>query len=245
MVCNPSRATRIKRVIAATAISLPLIALPISLPSAEGVQSGAPFAVQTAWADGTSSENGQASRLLPANALTELAETVQKAGDITKQKAAKAAQKLNCILPYDAGLIAQIGSQQTSGHWICCPEFACAYGDAIIHGVANSHASYGCGCCTWPGWGGGSSSFRSLGTNQALLKEAYDSIAAGKPTVVHVAGSSGEHWICLIGYRDAVDPNNLTLENFIALDPVDGEQITASDRYGLYGDACEHVSDAL
>ena len=48
-----------------------------------------------------------------------------------------------------------------------------------------------------------------------------------------------------MGYRDVQDPDNLTLGNFIALDPVDGAQIIASDRYSLYGDACEHVSDAL
>ena len=63
--------------------------------------------------------------------------------------------------------------------------------------------------------------------------------------MIHVVGTSGEHWICLMGYRDVDDPGNLTLANFIALDPVDGAQITASDRYSLYGDACEHVSDAL
>ena len=152
---------------------------------------------------------------------------------------------LNSAAVATPALIAAIGSQGSTGHWICCPGFSCAYGDAIIHGVANSHAAYGCGCCTWPGWGGGSSSFRSLGTDQALLREAYESISAGKPTVVHVAGTAGEHWICLMGYRDVQDPDNLTLGNFIALDPVDGAQIVASDRYSLYGDACEHVSDAL
>ena len=149
------------------------------------------------------------------------------------------------MLGYDRSLIEAIGSQQSTGHWICCPCFACAYGDAVIYGTANAHEGYGCGMCTWPGWGGGNSSFRSLGTDQALLREAYDSIAAGYPTVVHVAGASGEHWICLVGYRDAEDPDNLSLDNFIALDPTDGAQIVASERYALYGDACEHVSDAL
>lgn len=149
------------------------------------------------------------------------------------------------VLPYDESLIESIGSQESTGHWICCPCFACAYGDAVIHGVANSHEGYGCGMCTWPGWGGGNSSFRSLGTDQALLREAYDSIAAGFPTVIHVAGPSGEHWICLVGYRDVEDPDSLSLDNFIALDPTDGAQIVASERYTLYGDACEHISDAL
>ena len=33
------------------------------------------------------------------------------------------------------------------------------------------------------------------------------------------------------------------LANFIALDPWDGAQVIASDRFALYGDGCEHISD--
>ena len=117
------------------------------------------------------------------------------------------------------------------------------YGDAILTGQANDHGAYGCGCCTWPGWGGGNSSFRSLGSDEALLREAYDEIAAGRPTVVHVAGPYGEHWICLMGYQGVEDPDALSLDNFIALDPANGLEVTASYRYAPYGDACEHVSD--
>ena len=94
-----------------------------------------------------------------------------------------------------------------------------------------------------PSWGGGNSSFRSLGSDEALLREAYDEIAAGRPTVVHVAGPYGEHWICLMGYQGVEDPDALSLDNFIALDPANGLEVTASYRYAPYGDACEHVSD--
>ena len=93
------------------------------------------------------------------------------------------------------------------------------------------------------GPGGGNSSFRSLGSDEALLREAYDEIAAGRPTVVHVAGPYGEHWICLMGYQGVEDPDALSLDNFIALDPANGLEVTASYRYAPYGDACEHVSD--
>ena len=213
---------RIARAAAAVALALPLLAVPVS----------------PAYADDGSTTGA-------ASALSDVATRIQQAGDAAKQRADELSLRVNRTLSYDPALIAAIGSQGSTGHWICCPGFSCAYGDAIIHGVANSHAAYGCGCCTWPGWGGGNSSFRSLGTDQALLREAYESISAGKPTVVHVAGTAGEHWICLMGYRDVQDPDNLTLGNFIALDPVDGAQIVASDRYSLYGDACEHVSDAL
>lgn len=213
---------RIARGAAAVALALPLLAVPVS----------------PAYADDSSTTGA-------ASALSDVATRIQQAGDAAKQRADELSLRVNRTLSYDPALIAAIGSQESTGHWICCPGFSCAYGDAIIHGVANSHAAYGCGCCTWPGWGGGNSSFRSLGTDQALLREAYESISAGNPTVVHVAGAAGEHWICLMGYRDVQDPDNLTLGNFIALDPVDGAQIVASDRYSLYGDACEHVSDAL
>ncbi|MRX83088.1 hypothetical protein [Eggerthella guodeyinii] len=157
--------------------------------------------------------------------------------------AERAAEQRDKRLDYDPALIAAIGNQSAGGHTICCPAYACAYGDAILTGQANDHGAYGCGCCTWPDWGGGNSSFRSLGSDAALLREAYDEIAAGRPTVIHVTGPYGEHWICLMGYQDVEDPDALTLDNFLALDPSNGQEVTASYRYVPYGDACEHVSD--
>lgn len=153
------------------------------------------------------------------------------------------ASLVNKRLDYDPALIAAIGNQSAGGHTICCPGYACAYGDAILTGEARDHANYGCGCCTWSGWGGGNSSFRSLGSDQALLREAYEEIAAGRPTVIHVSGPYGEHWICLMGYQGVEDPNALTLDNFLCLDPATGAEAPATERYVLYGDACEHVSD--
>ena len=79
---------------------------------------------------------------------------------------------------------------------------------------------------------------------EALLREAYDQIAAGKPTVIHVMGASGQHWITLIGYQNVTDPDHLTLANFTALDPWDGAEHNPADRYTLYGDFCEHISEA-
>lgn len=246
MARHQSGAARIARAVAATAIAFPLLALPVSpQPAADALPALSPA---YAWADEAAQDaepSGPSAEASCEKAVASLASAVQGATKEATQKAEEALAKRSRVLDYDASLIAAIGSQQTTGHWICCPGFACAYGDAIIHGVANAHEAYGCGCCTWPGWGGGNSSFRSLGSDQALLREAYDSISAGKPTVIHVAGASGEHWICLMGYQNASDPDSLSLDNFIALDPVDGAQIVASERYALYGDACEHVSDAL
>lgn len=144
------------------------------------------------------------------------------------------------LLSYDPALIAQIGTQASTGHSVCCPGFACAYGDAVLDGTVNSHSYYGCGNCRWPNWGGGNSSYRFVDN---VLREAYDQIRLGKPTVIHVRASYGQHWITLIGYQDVEDPDNLTLANFIALDPWDGSQLVAGSRFWLYGDGCEHISD--
>lgn len=153
------------------------------------------------------------------------------------------AEKADKLLEYDRKLIKKIGTQQKTGHTICCPSFSCAYADAVLDGTVHDHSYYTCSCCTWTDWGGGNSSFRSLGSDEELLREAYGQIAKGKPTVIHVVGGTGEHWIALIGYQNVKDPDHLTLKNFIALDPWDGAQITASDRWSLYGDGCEHISD--
>lgn len=147
------------------------------------------------------------------------------------------------VLPYEAADLKAIGSQEESGHNACCPSYACAYADAVIDGTIHDHTYYTCSNCTWTDWGGGNSSFRDVGSDEELLREAYDQIESGKPTVVHVTWSGGEHWIALIGYHDVEDPDHLTLANFIALDPWDGAEIEADSKYSLYGDGCEHVSD--
>ena len=147
------------------------------------------------------------------------------------------------VLEYDTADIEAIGTQESSGHTICCPSFSCAYADAVLDGTVNDHSYYTCSNCTWTDWGGGGSAYRYVGTDEELLREAYDEIAAGRPTVIHVSAGYGEHWIALIGYTGADDPDALTLENFIALDPWDGAQIIAAERYSLYGDGCQHISD--
>ena len=163
-----------------------------------------------------------------------------------KKKASKKAAKTEAtdkVLSYSKKHIKKIGTQEKTGHTICCPSFSCAYGDAVLDGTVHGHEYYSCSCCTWTDWGGGGSFDRCVGTDEELLYEAYKQIKSGKPTVIHVSGVSGEHWICLIGYKNAKKPKHLTLANFIALDPWDGAEITASDRYTLYGDGCEHISD--
>ncbi|MEG1746760.1 MAG: hypothetical protein RR955_06440, partial [Raoultibacter sp.] len=98
-----------------------------------------------------------------------------EAQEAQRARAAASDKTLAC----NPTLLAAIGTQETTGHSICCSTFACAYGDAFVTATANDHTMYGCGCCTWPGWGGGDSSFRDLGSSNALLREAYDQIASG------------------------------------------------------------------
>jgi len=149
------------------------------------------------------------------------------------------------LLEYNPDDLAVIGTQESTGHSICCPSFSCAYADAVLDGTVHDHSYYTCSCCTWTDWGGGDSAYRCVGSDEELLREAYDEISAGRPTVIHVSAGYGEHWIALIGYTEAIDPDNLTLANFIALDPWDGAQIIASDRFSLYGDGCEHITERL
>lgn len=150
---------------------------------------------------------------------------------------------VNRVLSYDPADIAAIGNQNESGHTICCPSYACAYADAVLDGTVNDHSYYTCSCCMWQDWGGGDSSYRCVGSDEEVLREAYDQISSGKPVVTHVSWEYGEHWIALIGYQNVADPDHLTLDNFIALNPSDGAQIVASSGYSLYGDGCQHVSE--
>lgn len=195
------------------------------------------------------SSNSETSMLVAAAPASDAAGQVSLHEDLlqhaarTVQGGQQAFQDLSDkTLLYDPTLIDQIGSQELTGHSTCCPSFACAYGDAVIDGTVHDHSWYNCWSCLWPNWGGGDSFNRYLGSEQELLREAYDQILAGYPTVVHVQANTGEHWICLMGYEDVSDPDDLSLGNFIALDPWDGEQVNAADRFELHDDLCEHVS---
>ncbi len=177
-----------------------------------------------------------------SKASAERTRKLSKVFDDIHQAVSTKAEAMQYTIPYDRSHIDQVGWQAESGHTICCPSYACAYGDAVLDGTVRNHSYYTCNSCTWPDWGGGNSSFRNVGTNSELLREAYDQIRVGRPTVIHVGASFGEHWITLIGYEGVTDPDDLTLSNFRALDPWDGLEINAGAKYSLYGDGCEHIS---
>ena len=217
---------------------------------AQSTIGSSPYAEGTSLADSIDQSKLEAvsaiAEAMKAHADTENGASDAKAQDSQSDSraAAKASKsKTSKVLECDRKLIKQVGTQESTGHTICCPSFSCAYGDVVIDGTVHDHDYYTCSCCSWTDWGGGGSSNRCVGADEELLREAYDQIRSGKPTVIHVAGPSGEHWICLIGYQNVEDPDHLDLANFIALDPWDGAQITATDRYTLYGDGCEHISE--
>ncbi|MFR3091961.1 MAG: hypothetical protein ACLTMP_09745 [Eggerthella lenta] len=86
---------------------------------------------------------------LPGAAAEEAVADLEQVRALAAQRAAEqAAEQRDKRLDYDPALIAAIGNQSTGGHTICCPAYACAYGDAILTSQANDHGAYGCGCCT-------------------------------------------------------------------------------------------------
>ena len=202
------------------------------------------FTANVAIAADTNLAAGQIGQTPVSDTVVQTAQ-VEQVGEISVQVAEQVEQSLstNMVLPYDPADIAAIGNQNESGHTICCPSYACAYADAVLDGTVNDHSYYTCSCCTWQDWGGGNSSYRCVGSDEEVLREAYDQISSGKPVVTHVSWEYGEHWIALIGYQNVTDPDHLTLDNFIALNPSDGAQIVASSGYSLYGDGCQHVSE--
>lgn len=202
------------------------------------------FTANVAIAADTNLAAGQIGQTPVSDSVVQTAQ-VDQVGEISVKVAEQVESSLstNMVLPYDPADIAVIGNQNESGHTICCPSYACAYADAVLDGAVNDHSYYTCSCCTWQDWGGGNSSYRCVGTDEEVLREAYDQISSGKPVVTHVSWEYGEHWIALIGYQNVTDPDHLTLDNFIALNPSDGAQIVASSGYTLYGDGCQHVSE--
>lgn len=202
------------------------------------------FTANVAIAADTSLAAGQIGRTAVSDTVVQTAQ-VEQAEEISTQvvEQVESSLRANMVLPYDPADIAAIGNQNESGHTICCPSYACAYADAVLDGTVNDHSYYTCSCCMWQDWGGGDSSYRCVGSDEEVLREAYDQISSGKPVVTHVSWEYGEHWIALIGYQNVTDPDHLTLDNFIALNPSDGAQIVASSGYTLYGDGCQHVSE--
>ena len=137
-------------------------------------------------------------------------------------------------LSYDSRLIEKIGHQSngTALEKKACASYALAYCNAILTGVTPSPHTY------WSSetnvdcvWSKGGYTTLSYSSEQAVLQAAYTQLAAGKPSILHVTGSTAQHWITIIGCKKTMLTVGLSTSDFIAIDPWDGKVITVSDKY--------------
>ena len=137
-------------------------------------------------------------------------------------------------LSYDSRLIEKIGHQSngTALEKKACASYALAYCNAILTGATPSPHTY------WSSetnvdcvWSKGGYTTLSYSSEQAVLQAAYTQLAAGKPSILHVTGSTAQHWITIIGCKKTMLTVGLSTSDFIAIDPWDGKVITVSDKY--------------
>ena len=137
-------------------------------------------------------------------------------------------------LSYDSSLIERIGHQSdgTPLEKKACASYALAYCNAILTGATPSPHTY------WSSetnvdcvWSKGGYTTLSYASEQAVLQAAYAQLASGKPSILHVTGSTAQHWITIVGCKKAMLMANLSASDFIAIDPWDGKVITVSDKY--------------
>ena len=61
---------------------------------------------------------------------------------------------------------------------------------------------------------------RVIGSESEVLRALYNAINDGHPVVLYVTtGSGSQHWVTVIGYEGVDNPDNLSTDNFIILDP--------------------------
>lgn len=49
---------------------------------------------------------------------------------------------------------------------------------------------------------------------------AFDILSSGKPCIIHVNSPSGRgHWVCVVGVKEGVDRDSVTIGDFLILDP--------------------------
>lgn len=137
-------------------------------------------------------------------------------------------------LSYNASLIEKIGHQSTGTalEKKACASYALAYCNAILFGTTPSPHDYWLAeetvDCVWSK--GGYTTY-AYGSEAEVLKAAYAQIAAGKPCILHVTGNTAQHWVTVVGYKNVTALNELSADNFVAIDPWDGVLRTVSDKY--------------
>ena len=127
------------------------------------------------------------------------------------------------MLKFDQALINQVGLQHTGGS---CLGYAAAYAKTITTGTVHTWAEF-----DYNGGAYGESGFcgknmtdefdcRVIGSESEVLRTLYNAINDGHPVVLYVTtGSGSQHWVTVIGYEGVDNPDNLSTDNFIILDP--------------------------
>lgn len=138
------------------------------------------------------------------------------------------------VLTYDSYLISRIGHQSTGTalEKKACASYALAYCNAILTGTTPSPHSY------WVSdtnvdcvWSRGGYTTKTYSSEQAVLQAACAQLSAGKPCILHVTGTTQQHWLAVVGYKKSAISLNLSASDFVALDPWDGRLITISEKY--------------
>lgn len=138
------------------------------------------------------------------------------------------------MLTYDSSLILRIGHQSTGTalEKKACASYALAYCNAILTGTTPSPHSY------WVSdanvdcvWSRGGYTTKTFSSEAAVLQAAFSQLAEGKPCILHVTGTTQQHWLAVVGYKKSTASLNLSASDFVALDPWDGRLITISEKY--------------
>ena len=126
-------------------------------------------------------------------------------------------------LSFDEELIDSIGIQKPS----MCSAFSLAYARTILDNEAANPYSYwisGQGAC----WRAAGYESKVNPGREYILKNAYEELLEGRPSIVYVNGSYSEnrdrnaysgHYVAIVGYRALADSENLAPSDFLALDP--------------------------
>ncbi|MBQ9894157.1 MAG: C39 family peptidase [Ruminococcus sp.] len=131
------------------------------------------------------------------------------------------------LLQININEIKKVGTQNPDGQACAC--YAMAYCRTILDGYAHSWTEYDANngslgennaFCMWKN-GNYNKGYSYSELN--LYQNAYDSINAGRPFIVHVynfqKNYANEHWIAIVGYTAGSNYNNLNENNFFIIDP--------------------------
>ena len=145
-------------------------------------------------------------------------------------------QSKGCMLKFDQALIDQVGLQHASG---ACLGYAAAYASTITSGEVRSWVDYDNNKGQGSFFGKNMTDefdCRVINSESEVLRTLYDAVNEGHPVVLYVTTkSNSQHWVTVVGYENVDDPDNLTTDNFIVLDPDSARQSTEPESLSARG----------